>query len=624
MENQFSLLTKKRFLPFFITQFLGAFNDNVFKNALIVLIVFQLFQEQAALWTNVAAALFVIPFFLFSSIAGQVAEKYEKSKLMQHCKLAEIFIMVLGSVSLFLENPYLLVGTLFLMGTQSTFFGPVKYSILPQHLKEEELIGGNGLVEMGTFIAILLGTMVGAYYIVANNGTFIVSTIVLAIALLGYFSSFFIPKAESLLPDTKVSFNVFKESYNLFSILKNRRKSVFLSVFGVSWFWFLGATYLTQLPAFVKTYFYGDSSVVTMFLVTFSIGIAIGSILCEKLSRRRIELGIVPFGSIGLTIFGIMLYFYSGIEVQIKPDSILVLNYMEVISYFDAKMAIFSLFMIGVFGGFYTVPLYALIQKRTEPIYRSRVIAANNMLNAFFMVLSAVFAISLLSLGLEIHELFLAISILGAIVSIFIYNRVPEFFIRFVIWMLSHSIYRVKHENIDNLPEEGACVIVSNHISFFDALLLGGAFKRPVRFVMFETIYNVPVLKQFFRAVGAIPINTKKVNPECYENAFKEIKTLLENGEVLCIFPEGKLTADGEIDEFKSGIEKIINETPAPVLPVAIQGLWGSMFSRKNKIRFPRLKWSSLNIVVGELIKPENVKAKDLEDKVKILKGNKQ
>ena len=622
MENQFSLLTKKRFLPFFITQFLGAFNDNVFKNALIVLIVFQLFQEQAALWTNVAAALFILPFFLFSAWAGQVAEKYEKSKLMQYCKFAEILIMGLGSFSLYLGNPYLLVGTLFLMGTQSTFFGPVKYSILPQHLKEEELIGGNGLVEMGTFIAILIGTMVGAYYIVENNGAFIVSAIVLIVAGLGYVSSLFIPKAESLLPDTKINLNIFQESYNLFTILKQRRKSVFLSVVGISWFWFLGATYLTQLPAFVKEYFYGDSSVVTLFLVTFSVGIAVGSILCEKLSRRRIELGIVPFGSIGLTVFGVMLYFYSGLDLQIKPDADFSMNYKEVLAYFDTKMAVFCLFMIGIFGGFYTVPLYALIQKRTEPEHRSRVIAANNMLNAFFMGLSAVFAIALLSSGMMIPELFLAIAILGALVSIFIYNRVPEFFIRFVIWMLSHSIYRVKHENIDNLPEEGACIIVSNHISFFDALLLGGAFKRPVRFVMFEPIYNIPVLKQFFKSVGAIPINSKKANPECYENAFKEIKKLLENGEVLCIFPEGKLTADGEVDEFKSGIEKMVKETPTPVLPVAIQGLWGSMFSRKNKIRFPRLKWSSLNVVVGEMVQPENVSAKDLEHKVKALYGN--
>ena len=510
------------------------------------------------------------------------------------------------------------------MGTQSTFFGPVKYSILPQHLKEEELIGGNGLVEMGTFIAILIGTMVGAYYIVENNGTVIVSCIVVGVALLGYISSLFIPKAESLLPETKVSFNIFKESYNLFSVLKQRRKSVFLSVVGISWFWFLGATYLTQLPAFVKDYFYGDSSVVTLFLVTFSVGIAIGSILCEKLSRRRIELGIVPFGSIGLTFFGIMLYFYSGLDIQVEQNSEIVLGYLEVLSYFEGKMAIFSLFMIGVFGGFYTVPLYALVQKRTEPKYRSRVIAANNMLNAFFMVLSAVFAIVLFSFDIQIHELFLIIAILGALVSIYIYNRVPEFFIRFVIWMLSHTLYRVKHENIDNLPEEGGCIIVSNHISFFDALLLGGAFKRPVRFVMFEPIYNIPVLKQFFKAVGAIPINTQKANPECFENAFKEIKKLLENGEVLCIFPEGKLTADGEIDEFKRGIERMVKETPTPVLPVAIQGLWGSMFSRKNKIRFPRLKWSSLNIVVGDLVKPEDVSAKDLENKVKALRGDKK
>ncbi len=617
--SQFNLLQTKRFLPLFITQFLGAFNDNVFKNALIMLVVFKLVSsDQAGLWTNIAAGLFILPFFLFSSLAGQIAEKYDKSKVIQVTKFAEILIMVFGSIALYLGNPIILVAVLFLMGTQSAFFGPCKYSIIPQHLKEEEFVGANGLMEMGTFLSILVGTMVGAYCIVQANGEFIVSLIVLSIAALGFLSSLSIPKAPSLDSTTKINFNIFSETKNLMSILKNRPRSVYLSVVGISWFWFLGATYLTQLPSFVKDYLGGGETVVTLILTVFSLGIAIGSLLCESLSRRRIELGIVPFGSIGLTLFGVLLYFSV-------PDTITVssLSIPDFLSTFYGYSVMFNLFMIGIFGGFYTVPLYALIQKRTEKEYMSRIIAANNMLNAFFMVINAGIVIGLFAIGLNIPEIFLTMSIFSAIISIYIYRQVPEFFIRFVIWMLSHTMYRVKHHNIDNLPEEGACIVASNHVSFIDALLLGGAFKRPVRFVMYEPIYKIPVLNAFFKAVKAIPIDSKESNPAVYESAFKEIKNLLQNGEVLCIFPEGKLTSDGTISEFKNGIEKIVKETPVPVLPCAISGLWGSLFSRKHKIKYPRPKWSKVEITVGDIIQPNDVSAQGLYNTITELKKDK-
>lgn len=622
--SQFNLLQTKRFLPLFITQFLGAFNDNVFKNALIMLVVFKLVSsDQAGLWTNIAAGLFILPFFLFSSLAGQIAEKYDKSKVIQYTKFAEIIIMVLGSIALYIGNPILLVSVLFLMGSQSAFFGPCKYSIIPQHLKEEEFVGANGLMEMGTFLSILVGTMVGAYCIIQANGEFLVSLIVLTVAVFGFLSSLSIPKAPSLDSTTKINLNIFSETKNLMSILKNRPRSVYLSVVGISWFWFLGATYLTQLPSFVKDYLGGNESVVTLILTVFSLGIAIGSLLCESLSRRRIELGIVPFGSIGLTLFGILLYFSVPESLSTNKEAIN-LSISQFLSTYYGYSVMFNLFMIGIFGGFYTVPLYALIQKRTEKEYMSRIIAANNMLNALFMVVNAGVVIALFSIGLTIPEIFLTMSIFSAVISIYIYKQVPEFFIRFVIWMLSHTMYRVKHHNIDNLPEEGACIIASNHVSFIDALLLGGAFKRPVRFVMYEPIYKIPVLNSFFKAVKAIPIDSKEKNPAVYDAAFKEIKALLENGEVLCIFPEGKLTDNGEMSTFKNGIEKIVKDTPVPVLPCAITGLWGSLFSRKHKIRYPRPKWSKVEITVGDLVKPEQVKAEDLFQTISMLKKDKQ
>lgn len=623
MSNQISLLGKRRFLPFFATQFLGAFNDNLYKNAIIMLIAFKLVSENSSLWVNIAAGLFILPFFLFSALAGQIAEKHEKSLVLRICKFAEIPIMGLGVLGFYMQSPSVLVGALFLMGTQSAFFGPAKYSILPQHLKSDELIGGNGLVEMGTFVAILLGTMAGAYYINQVNGEVIVSIAIVLIACLGFISSLFIPKAPSNDPELKINLNPVTETMNLYRMLKGMRKSVYLSVLGISWFWFLGATYLTQIPEFTKL-IHGDESVVTLLLVAFSIGIAMGSFLCERLSRNRVELGIVPLASIGLTVFGVMFYLFSlpFINMEIKPDAVLAFDVNFFLGDSNGILLILSTLMIGVSGGLYTVPLYALIQQRTPPAFRSRVIAANNILNSLFMVGSAIIAMVLLGNGVSVSELFLGLAIFNIAIALYIYFQVPEFFIRFVLWIITHSIYRVKHENIDNLPEEGPCVLVSNHVSYVDALLMAGAFTRPIRYVMYEPIYRIPVLNYFFKMVGAIPIDSQKSNPKVYEEAFNKIAQYLEDGEVVCIFPEGKLTSNGEIDSFKSGIELIVNRTPVPVLPVAIRGLWGSMFSRFKKLPIPRLKWSKVQLIVGDLVHPSQISKDLLKEKVCELRGS--
>ena len=363
IAGQFELLRQKRFLPFFITQFFGAFNDNVFKNALIILIAFQGAQfvdTDADLLINVAAAMFILPFFLFSATAGQWIDKYEKSRSIRIIKLIEIAIMSLAALAFIRGYIFLLITLLFLMGAQSTFFGPAKYSYIPQHLKTNELIEGNAWVQMGTFVAILMGTILGGVMIAQEQGRQYVACVVVLLAIAGYLSSRFIPVTPSLNKDLKINWNVISETYRNIKFLKSNR-IVFLSVLGVSWFWFLGATYLVQLPNYTKSILGGDEQVVTMLLTLFTVGIGTGSLLCNWLSGKKIEIGLVPFGSIGLTVFGIDLFFS---QPEMLPAATLGLK--EFLSNGHLRL-IADVVLIGFFGGLYIVPLMALVQQRSEP-----------------------------------------------------------------------------------------------------------------------------------------------------------------------------------------------------------------------------------------------------------------
>jgi 1-acyl-sn-glycerol-3-phosphate acyltransferase len=508
---------------------------------------------------------------------------------------------------------------LFLMGTQSAFFGPVKYSIIPQHLDNHELVGGNALVEMGTFLAILIGTLVASMLATQSDGILWISAIIISVAILGYLVSRKIPSAPAANPDLKVRFNPFTETWRTISYSREQ-KSVFLAVLAISWFWFLGAAYLTQIYGFAKDYLGGDQSVVMVLLATFSIGIATGSLLCERLSGHKVELGLVPLGSIGLTIFGMDLFLQP--LPELGPNLI---SASEFISQTSNLRIIADFLLIGIFGGFYIVPLYAMVQSRSEEKHRSQVIAAINIMNALFMVASAITGIVVLGLlELSIPQFFLILAVLNALVAIYIYRTIPEFAMRFIIWILTHTMYRVKHINLDNIPDEGAHVLVCNHVSFVDALLIGGACRRPVRFVTFKPIYHMPVLNFIFRTAKAIPIDSRKADPEGYEKAFERIAEELRNGEVVCIFPEGKLTTDGEIDEFKNGISRILQETPVPVIPMALRGLWGSFFSHKDRpalSQMPKRFWSKIDLVAGDSITPDQATPENLKLKVEALRG---
>lgn len=622
-DSQFSLMKQRRFAPLFLTQFLGAFNDNVFKNALILIIAFksaQMADMGSDILTNVAAGLFILPFFLFSALAGQVADKCEKSKLIQRVKLFEILIMACAAVAFFHSSIAGLLFLLFLMGTQSAFFGPVKYSIIPQHLKPDEIVGANALVEMGTFVAILFGTIAGGVLSQVHQKEILGGVIVVA-ALSGWVASQKIPIAKAPSPDLKISWNLFSQTWKTFQTARQDR-SVFLSILAISWFWFLGAAYVTQFPSYTLNILKGSENVVILLLACFSVGIGIGSLFCERLSGKKIELGLVPFGAIGLSIFGIDLCFAFA-----TPYTEGLLTIGQFLKTPGSIRVIADLILIGVFGGFYTVPLYAFIQLKTHPSKRARVIAASNILNALLMVGSALAGVVFMGiLKFDATQFYLAISIVNIAVAVYIFSVVPEFAMRFMAWIISCVMYRVKNHGLTNIPEKGPAVLACNHVSFVDWLLIASASRRPVRFVVFEPIYRKPLLNFIFKTSRSIPIQSKKQNPIVYENAFAKMSEALEQGDILCIFPEGKITTNGELGPFKAGIEKIVKTNPVPVIPMAIRGMWGSFFSNKDKkafTSFPTRFWSKVELVVGSPILSNDFNLGKLNEKIVRLRTTK-
>ena len=621
-SSQFDLLRTRRFAPFFATLALGAFNDNAFRQAMVVLVAFHLALDDAAVgfYSNLAPALFILPFFLFSASAGQLAEKFEKTRLIRYVKLFEIAAMSLAAYAFQARNVHLLLGVLFLMGLHSTLFGPIKYSILPQALSPSELVGGNGLVEMGTSLAILVGMIAGGSLMALSGvGPTAASCLVIGIAILGYLVSRKIPPAPATAPELRFNFNPFTETWQVLGFV-TRNRTVFNSVLGISWFWFFGGVFTAQLPNYTKLFLGGNEAVAILVLALFSIGVGIGSLLCERLSGHKVEIGLVPFGSIGLSLFGIDLYF--------ARPGLAGAHGLGALAFLAApgnwRIAL-DLTLLGVFAGLYIVPLFALVQSRAPREELSRVIAGNNIINALFLVAAAALGIGLGAAGLSIPLIFLGVAVLNALVAIYIYTLVPEFLMRFLSWILVSTLYRIKVEGLERIPDQGAAVLVCNHVGFMDALIVGGTVRRPVRFVMYYKIFNIPLLRFIFRTAKAIPIAGRRENPALLERAFEEIDRALAGGELVCVFPEGALTADGEIAPFRSGVEQILARRAVPVVPLALQGLWGSVFSRRDsalgRSRLPRRFRSQIAVVVGAPIAAVDANAGMLEQHVRDLRG---
>lgn len=425
MSNQFQLFKRRRFSAMFFTQFLGAFNDNIFKQALILVLTYTAASQlgvEVSILNNLAAMLFILPYFLFSALAGQIADKYEKSKLTQFIKVLELVIMAIAAVGFVFEWYALLFVALFLMGTHSTFFGPIKYAYLPQAMKEDELVGANGLFQMGTSLAILVGMIVAGILTQLSQSLYWISATVLVVAVLGYLAARYIPNMPAMQPDLKINWNIITISLSTVRYLYSL-PFLFFVILGNSWFWFYGATFLTQVPEFSKVILHGDESVVIFLLTLFSVGVSIGSLLCKSLTKNQVSLRLLPFGIAGLSIFAIDLYFsLSSLNINVNNDTLLGISDLFGVS---GSWRVFAdLFLLGFSGGLYIVPLYASMQAYAPKSHRARIVGANNIFNAIFMVTSAIFAIVILNaLGLSLPQLFLVTGVLNIVFGIFLYLK---------------------------------------------------------------------------------------------------------------------------------------------------------------------------------------------------------
>ena len=627
-SNQFTLLRQRRFAPFFATQFLGALNDNIFRNGLVILITFQgvlvagMDHTQLA---NVAAGLFILPYFLFSATAGQLADKYEKSALIRRIKLLEIGLMTFACGALVTHSYTLLLVVLFFMGFQSTLFGPVKYAYLPQQLADDELVGGNALVESGTYVAIILGLIAGGIAVgdeiaamLPLSKQTILGACLVVVATFGYLTSRQVPVTPAADPELEINWNVWKETWRIVQFAREER-SVFLSILGISWFWFFGSAMTIQIPAYTLDILNGNEAITTFLLAAFAVGVGIGSLLCERLSRHRIELGLVPFGAIGLSVFALDLYFTQPQAQTIPASSI-----AEFLARPGGLRVWFDLAMIGAFGGFYSVPLYALIQQRSNRQHLSRIIAANNIINSLLMVGAAIMSMVLLNSGLSIPELFVVIAGLNALVAIYIFSLLPEFLMRFLAWIVISVVFRLRPTGLENIPARGPAVVVCNHVSYLDPIILSGSIQRPMRFVMWYRIFQIPVLNFIFRTMKAIPIAGAREDTSIMNDAFEKVDAELAAGNIVCIFPEGAITLDGEIARFRPGVEKIIARRPVPVVPVALGRLWGSWLSRRHDgglRKLPSRLFSRVSIIVGKPVPASDATAAKLELLVRALRG---
>ena len=624
--SQFSLLSQRRFGPFFWTQFFGAFNDNLFKTALMVVIAYDALSWTSlnpSTVTNLIPGLFILPYVIFSATAGQLADKFEKSGLARFVKWMELAIMAIAAAGWLTHTLWLLVAAVVGMGIHSTLFGPVKYAYLPQHLKTNELIGGNGVVEMGTFVGILLGEIMGALLVVHQpGGVQLVAVATIVVALVGLVASYRIPHTPAVDPGLRINPNFISESVRNLGFSRQNR-TVFLAMLGNSWFWFYGALILAQFPVYAKDVLRGDHNVFVLLLTVFSLGIGAGSLLCERLSGGKIEIGLVPFGALGLSLFGIDLYFAS---LGYAAPAATGIGADQFLAQAGALRILFDIVMIGVFGGFFIVPLFALIQSRCDPKHLSRTIAGMNILNALFMVAAAALAIVLLGQGATIAQLFLVTALLNALVAIYIFALVPEFLLRFLAWLLIHTLHRVKGVNLERIPAHGGALLVCNHVSYVDALVIMAVSARPIRFVVDHGIFGMTLLGWLFKTAGAIPIAPASVAPGQAEQAYAVIAQALADGDLVCIFPEGQLTRTGEVDAFKGGIAKIAAQTAVPVIPMALCGLWAHFLSRNDDRRFERTfrrGWrSQLALVIGQPVAPQDATPQELHDQVQALRGN--
>jgi acyl-[acyl-carrier-protein]-phospholipid O-acyltransferase/long-chain-fatty-acid--[acyl-carrier-protein] ligase len=594
MQNDsFHLLKTCRFLPLFITQFLSAFNDNAFKNALVILITYQIgaassIKEQFLV--TLAAGLFILPFFLFSATAGQLSDKYEKTILIRIVKFFEIVFMSLAVIGFYHSNIALLMLTLFLMGVHSAFFGPLKYAILPEQLAENELIGGNALIGAGTFIAILLGTIIGGTLILTHAGTMIVSILVLLVALGGWLSSFFIPSTTAAMPQLKISLNFIAETWQ---IIKNTQKhhNIFLAILGISWFWLVGYIFITQFPNLTKNVLGANSHIITLFLTLFTIGIAVGSLTCNRLLKGELTAKYVPISILAMTLFMVDLYYACNHIIINNSGNLIGIGHF-LLSLTNWRIMI-DMFLISVFGGLYVVPLYALIQAQAPVEIRARVIACNNIINSLFMVASAIITMIMLAINFTIPQIFLILGILNFVVACYICKLLPHALFQSVLKWILILCYKVKISGLENYKAAGnRVVIIANHLSFIDVVLLTAFLPDKFLFAI-----NTQIAKRWWMQPILPLVDAFIMDPTNPMAAKPLIKKIREDRKCV-IFPEGRITTTGSLMKVYEGPGMIADKSNAVLLPIRIEGAQYTIFSRlRGKIKlhwFPKISLTIL------------------------------
>ncbi|MBB5208161.1 MFS transporter [Chiayiivirga flava] len=627
-RSQFSLLRQRRFLPLFAVQAIDAFAGNLFRAALVMFVVSHagLRSGEIDIYSNLAAMLFVLPLLVFSAFAGQWVEARENARLVRRLHLAGIGIALCAAAGLLSGSLALLLGALCGYGVLTALFGPLKYSLLPRVLRPQELIGGNALVVTSTFVGILLGAGLGDWLLARReDGPLFAAAALVILALAAWLCARAVPEAPAAAPALRIDRNPLRAVADLVAQLRGDR-AVLQAVLGVSWAWFVGTVLLAQLPGYTRLYLGGDAGAAVLAMACPALGIVTGALLCERLSRRTVEIGLVPLGALGITLTLVDLYL-----ARPQIAAVTGLPWRALLQAPGTLRLCADLLVLGVSAGFFTVPLYALIQQRTRRDRLARVIAANNLLNGVFMIAAAAFAVALLQAGFNVPQLWLALALVNVAVAVAIFAMVPEFVARFASWLVVKMLYRIELRGLEHIPAEGPALLVCNHVSYMDALLIMGAVPRPTRFVMYYRIFDIPGMNLVFRAARAIPIAGAKEDAAVMERAFEQIDAALAAGEIVGIFPEGALTKDGEIAPFRGGVERILAARPVPVVPMALCGMWQSMWSRRNaladggplrRMRLPRRIRARIGIVADAPIAPEQATAPALEAKVRALRND--
>ena len=623
MRPDVGLFSSQKFLPIFIAQFLGALNDNIFKSALLILIAFSLTnqQAQATATSNLAAILYIIPIFLVSYIAGQLADRSNKPRMIQKNKIAEITIAFMSAAALWSESTELLLSALFLMGAQSAMFGPNKYAILPQLMQGRDLVQANAHIATGTFIAVLIGTVMGALLIQTEQAWRWVGLSMLVIAVLGFIAAKRIPEIEVGESDLQIDWNPLSQIQKVLRIAR-LNKMVWLAMLGVAWFWFVGTAYLTQLPALVRFIGGGDESVVTLFLVLFVSGIALGCAISANWSGARSDLGIVPCALLGLFIWGVDF----AIIPPLPENPLNTGNLLSVTEFLTSWRGIhlsFDMVLVGFFSGAFALPLFIELQHQTRRENRARMIALSNMLNAIAMISSSALALLMLNLlDVSLSTFLIIVAIFSGAITLFFGQKLMLQTFRFLSYLVCRGLYKINVEGLEKLPRTGPALLVCNHLSFADPPVIFGISRRPIRFMMYSDLYNKRWIRWAFAAVGAIPTCSPLENRAVFRKAMETATEALKNGEMVMIFPEGKVTRDGKPNPFKRGVEKILEVHPVPVYPIGLTGLWASMLSYANGKPFeglPKKPRIPVRLSIGDAIDPEQATVMQLEAEVLAL-----